>query len=93
MTNLYLSFIPSCLTQEHILYMCKKLGYFEPSNIVLKNHNNCNYCTAFIFVKEWFYTETSQQLLKKIQQGKTVYLQYSFPLYIKCKMLKAYRFK
>lgn len=90
MTNLYLSFIPAWLTKKQILYMCKNLGYFEPSNIVLKNHNNCNYSTAFIFVKKWSTTETSQQLLTKIQEGKTVYLQYKFPLYIKCKRLKSY---
>ena len=85
--NLYLSYIPSFITKQHLYSMCKNLNLFYPGNIVLKYQKN-NFNTAYIFVKQWYNGEDSKHMKKIIEHGENAYLLFAFPIYIKCSLLQ-----
>ena len=86
--NLYLSYIPIFITKQHLYSMCMNLNLFSPLNIVLKPQKNNNFNTAYVFVKSWHNCEESRHILHTLQTGNNAYLQFAFPIYIKCSLLK-----
>ena len=86
--NLYLSYIPSFITKQHLHSMCANLNLFSPVNIVLKPQKNNHFNAAYVFIKRWHNCDDSRDVIRTLQKGKNAYLLFAFPIYIKCSILK-----
>jgi len=95
MIHLYLSYIPNFITEQHLRRACDKLNLFSVKQITLHSNNNNNnnnnykhFRTGYVFIQKWYDNEKNDYILNELKQGKSVYLLYMFPLYIKCSILK-----
>lgn len=86
--NLYISYIPNWVTKQQLYDTCKRLNEFVPLNIVLNRNPDSAFSTAYIFIKKWHITKYSNKIRKQLLNGETIYLLYSFPMYLKCSLLK-----